>query len=227
MRLGIDFFFRHRQLGLAGQLLELFLDPDNILVGLVGEFDGLEDDILGDFFGPRLHHDDFIFSADHNKVELAFIILGHLGIQDQLAVDIADIHGADRASNGISDSASTAEEPMTESISGSFSWSAESTVVTIWISLCQLLGKQRAYGAVRHAAGEDSRLAGAPLPADKAPGYFTGGIKPLFVVDGQGQKIHPFPGFFVKTYGNQDYGIAVADGYRGVSLLGEFARFNN
>ena len=89
------------------------------------------------------------------------------------------------------------------------------------------LGQQRPDGPVGLAAGEGSRLAGAPLPPDEAARYFTGGVEPLLVVDGQGQEVHPFPRFPVEAHCDQDDGLAVAYGYGRIGLLGHLACFNS
>ncbi|KKR74136.1 MAG: hypothetical protein UU16_C0005G0023 [Candidatus Woesebacteria bacterium GW2011_GWA2_40_7] len=92
--------FGDGQLGQAHRLPELLLQLDDALVGLVGEFDRFEDYFLADFLGPRLHHDDLITGADDDQVELTLFQLGHLGIEHQLTVDVADVDGADRSVEG-------------------------------------------------------------------------------------------------------------------------------
>ncbi|KKR74135.1 MAG: hypothetical protein UU16_C0005G0022 [Candidatus Woesebacteria bacterium GW2011_GWA2_40_7] len=89
------------------------------------------------------------------------------------------------------------------------------------------LGQQRPYGTVRLPAGQDGGLAGAPLPPYKAARYLAGGVEPLLVVDGQGQKVPPLPGLPVETHRHQHDGLAIADGYGGVGLLGQLAGFDN
>ena len=90
-----------------------------------------------------------------------------------------------------------------------------------------LLGQQRPYGTVCLSAGQGSRLAGTPLPPDKTTRYFTGGIKPLFVVNSQGQKIHALARLSIKANRNQDQSLTVTDGYGGASLSGELTRLDN
>jgi hypothetical protein len=89
------------------------------------------------------------------------------------------------------------------------------------------LGQQGPYGTVRLTAGQGGVLTGTPFAPDKATRYFAGGIEPLFIVDGEGQKIDALPRFFIETGCNQDDGLPVADGYGTVSLSSELARLDN
>ena len=84
-------------LGLADGLLELLLDVDERLQRAVAEQDRLGHDVLGQELGARLDHHDRVAGAGDDEVELRLGELAVGRVDDELAVDAADAHGADRA----------------------------------------------------------------------------------------------------------------------------------
>ena len=110
-------------------LLELLLELDNILIGLVAELYRLHHNILRSLSGAGFHHYYCLLGAGDDQVELAVFQLGQGWIQYQFVINIADMDGAYRAVKGYSEIDSAAEPPITARISGSFSWSAERTVM--------------------------------------------------------------------------------------------------
>ena len=74
------------------------------------------------------------FVADVDEVEIARRALAVRRVGDELAVDAADAHGADRAGERDVGDQSAALAPLMERMSGSFSPSALSRMPMIWVS---------------------------------------------------------------------------------------------
>jgi hypothetical protein len=72
-----------------------------VLDDLLGELQGLHNDVLGHLVRPGLDHGDgFLGSGDH-EVEVALCDLGVGRVEDELAVErTSDAHGPDRAVKG-------------------------------------------------------------------------------------------------------------------------------
>ncbi|MBA7575525.1 hypothetical protein ES708_17355 [subsurface metagenome] len=81
-------------------MLELLLELDDTLIGLVPELYRLEHDILRSLSGAGFYHYDRLFSADDDHVELAVFQLGQGWIQYKLVVYIAYVDRAYRALEG-------------------------------------------------------------------------------------------------------------------------------
>ncbi len=192
----------------------------------MAEFYALEDDFLGDLFGPRFHHDDLVSSADDDEVEQALVHLGHFRVQHEFTVDIADMHGAYRPLEGyLGDGQARAGPDDRKYVRVVFLVGGKDRGDYLYLAV-PVLRQERPYRPVGLPAGQDGRLAGAPLPPYKASRYFTGGVKSFLVVDGQGQEVHSLPRLPVEADGYQDDCIAVAYRYCRVRLLCQFACFN-
>ena len=95
----VDLWGRHRALLLADLIGQLALQRTKLLDLRVGDVERVENLHLGDLVGARLHHQDRVFGAGHDQVEvgaLQQILLAR--IDDEVTVDLADPHRADRAS---------------------------------------------------------------------------------------------------------------------------------
>src|SRR5438045_9218890 len=62
----------------------------------VRELERFDELLLGDFVRGAFNHDDIVFSADVNKVEVAHLALGVSRVRNELAVDPAHPHCTDR-----------------------------------------------------------------------------------------------------------------------------------
>ena len=63
----------------------------------MAEHDRLGHHVLGQDLGARLDHHDRVAGAGDDQVELRLVELAVRRVEDELAVDAADAHGADRA----------------------------------------------------------------------------------------------------------------------------------
>ena len=162
-------------LGLADELLQLELDGDELLDLLVGELEGLDDDALGDLLGAGLDHDDGVGGAGDDQVHVGLVLeLLERGVDDQLAVDAADVHRADGAAErDVADRERRGGAERREHVVG-VSKSTDSVVATMWTSFMKPLGNSGRIGRsiwraarIAFSLGRDSRLMKPPgiLPA--------------------------------------------------------------
>ncbi|MPN20896.1 hypothetical protein SDC9_168275 [bioreactor metagenome] len=100
-QLGVEFFRnqveRRSLLSLAGQLLKFELGGNLNFHHLVGKIHRLFHLLLGDKLGGTFDHDDLVGGTGISQIDGAFPDLGIGRVGDQLAVDLADAHRADRA----------------------------------------------------------------------------------------------------------------------------------
>ena len=76
---------------------KLFLDANHLARVPVRELERFDEIGLRHFVRRAFNHDDVVFGADVNKIEIALRALRVCGVGDELAIDAADAHGADRA----------------------------------------------------------------------------------------------------------------------------------
>ena len=76
---------------------QFFLNANHFAGVSVRELERFDELGLRHFLGCAFDHDDVVFRADINKIEIALFALGVRRVGDELAVDAADAHGADRA----------------------------------------------------------------------------------------------------------------------------------
>jgi hypothetical protein len=81
---------------IAGALLEILLARDNPADRLVAEQDRVEHLLLGHLPSARLDHYDRVRGSRDHQVDLGLLPVGVRGVQDELAVQEADAHRADR-----------------------------------------------------------------------------------------------------------------------------------
>ena len=85
------------ELGLAGLLGELALRGAELLDVLVRDVERVEDLGLGDLAGAGLDHQDRLVGAGHDQIEIGALEQVELvGVDDEVAVDLADPDRADR-----------------------------------------------------------------------------------------------------------------------------------
>ena len=72
--------------------------------------------------------------------------------------------------NGMSETCSAADAPVSAMTSGSFSLSCDSTVAMTCVSQHEAVGKQRADGPIDQPRGEDFLLGGRPSRLKNPPG---------------------------------------------------------
>ena len=72
------------------------------------------------------------------------------------------------------------------------------------------------------AHGEDGLVARAAFAPGEAAGDLTDGVEALFVIDGEGEEVHALASIGHRG-GDENDGVALADGDGAVRLLGEDA----
>ena len=80
---------------LAGLLLQLLHRGDELLDLAVGDVERVEDLGLGDAVGAGLDHQDRLVGAGDDQVELELRVVLLGGVDDEVAVELADPHRAD------------------------------------------------------------------------------------------------------------------------------------
>ena len=83
--------------GVGGQFL---LRGDHRLDGFLAEFERGIEVGFGDFLGRAFKHDEVVFVADIDEVEIALRHLSVRRVGDELAIDAADANRAQRAVPG-------------------------------------------------------------------------------------------------------------------------------
>ena len=121
-------------LGLADFIAQLVDRGADFLDLGVAELDRVDDRLFFDFLRARLDHHDAVGGSDDHDVDQASTHFVIRGIHDELSVDQANAHRADRAENGMSDSVSAHDAPLMPRTSGSLLLSADSTNAMIWVS---------------------------------------------------------------------------------------------
>ncbi len=88
---------RHLALRLADLRGELLLDPNHLAGMSVGELERLDEFLFGHFLRGAFDHDDVVFRADVNEIEIARVTLVVRRVRDELAIDATHAHRANRA----------------------------------------------------------------------------------------------------------------------------------
>ena len=179
-----------RQLwGLVGALLladlghHLLLEGDDLCVRLLGQLHRLEQGRFGDFAGAGLDHDDRVLGAGDDDVEDALIALLVGGIDDVLAVDLADARAGDGPpERDVGD----AER------GGGADYGHEVGVVLLVGGECRdhdldvvahALGEGRPQRPVGEAHRQGAFAAGPAFAAEEAAGDLAGGVHALLEID--------------------------------------------
>ena len=197
-------------LRLADELAQLLLQLDERQQRAVPEQDRLGHDVLGEDLHARLDHHDRVARARDDEVELGVGELGVRRVEDELAVDVADAHGADRA----------LERDLADRQRGGRGDGAEDVRVVLVVRredrdddldvVLVALGEQRADRAVRQARGERRRLGRAALALDEPARDLAGGVHPLLEVDGEREEVEA--GARLGAVGGpEDHRVAVAE----------------
>src|SRR5207237_6314255 len=82
-------------LRLANPRGELLLNPDHFARMPVGKFERLQEISFGNFPGRAFNHDNVVFRADINQIEVALFALRMRRVRDELPVHAADTHSTD------------------------------------------------------------------------------------------------------------------------------------
>ena len=186
----------------------------------MAEFDGVDDHFFADFFRAGFDHHDAVGGADDHDVHqaLAHLVVG--GIDDELSVDLADAHRADRSE----------ERNVGKRERGRGAVDAEHVGIVTAVGrehegddlrlALESLGEHGTHRAIDLAAGEHFALAHAAFALDEAAGKASAGVGVFAVIDGEGKEIDALAGIGVRGRGGEHDVIAQADYGRAVGLLG-------
>ena len=129
-------------------------------------------------------------------------------VDDELAVDAADAHGAERAGERDVGNQSAAQAPLMQRMSGSiFAVGAEEHADDLRV-VEVALREERTQRAVGHAAGEDFLFGRTAFALEVAAGEFAGGGGFFAVVDGEREQVLAFLDLGGGDGGDEDDGVA-------------------
>ena len=180
---------------------------------------------LGHLVCRAFDHDDFVFLADINEVEVALLALRVRGVYDKLSVDAPDAHGAD----------GTGERDVRHGQRGRGTVDAEDVGIVLAVRAEQqaddlrleeiILREERAQRTVGHARGEGFLLGGASFALEVTAGEFAGRGRLFLVIDSEREEVLPFAEFGGRDGAGEDDGVAAADHDGAVGEFGDFAGF--
>ncbi len=209
------------ELGLAHGLSKLVDQLDDGLRGLVGEHEGVDEDLLGDLLGRAFDHHDGFLGARDGDVEVAERELLVGGEGDELALDATDADASDRAVPGdVGDVQGSGGAGEGEDLGGVFLVEGPEGGDDLGFCL-EAVGEQGTNGAVHEPRGQDLVVAGAGFALEEAAGDLACGIGLLDVVAGQGEEVDAgalVPG---GHDGDQDDGFAHGHEHGAAGLLGK------
>ena len=206
-----------------GQLRNGF---NNRLELLMTKHDRAQHGFLGKLAGFRFNHQNRIFRARNNQIEIG---LGHfvdVRVQHEFPVDIADARTADRTFEGHTgkrqggggcdhcDDVRIVFQVVRDDHAGHLS------VVLVTV------GKQRADGPVDQTADQDFVLRRTCFALEEAAGNLSGRIGLFDVVDGEREEIEVRFGRLFRHNRTHDRRFAIGGDNAGVCLTGNLAGFD-
>src|ERR1039458_3786123 len=209
-------------LGLAPLRGELALDAAELLDRLVGDVERIEDLGFRDLVGARLDHQDRLFGTRDDQVQvgaLGQVLLGW--VDDEVAVDLADSHRADRR-----------REWDVGDHQGRRGTVQRQHVVRMDVVhrhrqrhelglIAPALGEQRSNRTIDQARRERRLLPRAPFALEKRAGNLPGRVHALFDIHGERQKVNIAE--VAARRGTEDHRVARADDDGAGGLFGQLA----
>ena len=191
---------------------------------LMREVERLEEHVLGHLVGAGLDHRQAVLRADDDQVERGLLeVLLVRRVEDELAVDAADAHGAHRAEERQRRDHQRRRRPV----------DAEDVVRRDEVGrqhgadhlhlVAEALRPERPDRAVDHAGRERRALGGAPLTLEEAAGDLAGRVGPLLDVDREREEVRAFARLRPADGRREHHRVAGAHHDRPVRLLGELA----
>ena len=211
------------ELRLADGFNDRIDEGDDLLVGLVSQLNAAEQDVLGDFLGFGLDHDDLLRGggdrAEHQR--RSALLAGR--VDDILAVEIGDLGRGHRAvpghggAGGGDEGAQRGDDLDGGFMVGGQGGGGDDDVVA------ELIVEEGAHRAVDQAHGQDGLFGGTALAAVEGAGNAADAVEALFKLNGQREVVHAGLGDGVAGDGREDHGVAVAADALGVGQLGNLA----
>ncbi len=187
---------------------------------------GFDEVFFRKFVGSAFDHDDLVFAADVDVVEVAFLAFGVGGVDDELSVNAADADSAHGFGKG----------DVGDDEGGGCAVDAED--VRIVFAVCReedgddlgvievTLREHGAKGAVRHAAGEDFLFGGTSFAFEVAAGEHARSCRFFLVFDGEREECLSVLDFGGADGGDEDDGVSATYGDGSVGKACHFAGFN-
>ncbi len=189
----------------------------------MGDVERVEDLGLGDHVGPGLDHQDGLFGAGHDQIEVGVleeVLL--VGVDDEVAVDLADADRADgvgqrdRRDHQRRGGAVHREDVVRVDVVDRERDRDELRLIT------PALGEERADRPVDHARGQRALLARAALALEEGAGDLARGVHPLLDVHAQREEVDVAEVAAVAVF--EHHGVALTDDDGAGCLLGHLAR---
>ena len=176
---------------------------------------------LGDAVGAGLDHQDRLVGAgdDQVEVELVVVLLG--GVDDEVAVELADPHRADVGGDrDRRDRQRRGGAVHREDVVGVDLVDRHRDRDQLGL-VVPALGEERADRPVDHARGQRRLLARFALATEERAGDLARGVHPLLDVDGEGKEVHVAQ--VADGCGAEHHRVAGLNHDRATRLLREFS----
>ena len=205
---------------LAAQILLRLAEPDDLAVR---ELERFEQHVLRDLLRAGLDHRQAVLRADDDQVERRLLERRQRRVDDELLIDPADAHCADRSE----------ERHRRDHQRRRGAVDAEDVVRGDHVRredgpdhlhlVLEALRPERPDRAVDHASGQDRALARAAFALEEAAGDLPRGVHALLDVDRQREEVRAFARLHPADGRREHHRLAGADDDRAVRLLGELA----
>jgi hypothetical protein len=214
--------------GLGGEAhlgAQLGLGVADLHDGLVAELHRGDHVGVGHFQRGAFDHDRQVAAGHVDQVDVGVLHLDMGGVQDELAIDAADAHGADGAEERqLAEHEGRGGGVDAEDVALVFAVDGHQRVVDLHFAE-EAFGEQGADRAVGHARGEDFLLGGAAFALEVAAGEAARGVEALAVFDLQRKEIDAFARLVGVRDGGEDHGLSELAGGLAGRLAGQQARF--
>ena len=159
-------------------------------------------------------------------MEIGFFTLIHRGVQDELAIDQTHLDRGRRTGEG---------QVRNGQHDGGSHHGGDFRRVVLFHGhdrrhhldiVAEALGEQGPDWPVDEPGVEDGLFRWAAFPFQKPTGDLAYGVLFFFIVHGQREEVHAFPGFLGNRYNAKDAGVAVAHHGRALCELGDLADFD-
>ena len=189
--------------------------------------DCVEHFLLGDLVCARFDHHDGVLGACHGEVQAAGFTLLGVGIDDIVAVNIANADRTDGAcKRSLADRQRKGCTVHSKDVGLYVIFNAHAGRNDLNI-IIESLGEKRTDRTVDKTAGKYSLFGGAAFALDEASRDLSGCIHLLFIITAQRQEIGSFPGLAGYGGAYEQGCIAAADEYRTACLLCILAGFSD
>ena len=216
---------RDLELGLGDLAGELELRGAQLLDRAVGDVERVEHLGLGDLVGARLDHQDGLVGARDHEVEVGreLLLLGR--VDDEVAVDLADPHRADRRrERDVGDHQGRRRAVHGEDVVRALVVDRERDRHELGL-VAPALGEERPQRAVDHAGDQRRLLPRAALALEERAGDLAGRVHPLLDVHRERHEVDVAD--VARGRGAQDAGVAGGDEDGAGGLLGQAARLED